>query len=277
MLEIVANQLAVAISRFFSMQKVIATNQALLEKSQQLQEALNHEHEMRKMQNEFIALVSHEFKTPLQIIDSTRENVVRKIKNLNINDDAINKGLDRIKSGVGRMNGLINSTLNLAKMENSEAKIKVNLSSLNLKKILEDNIDKSKNLVQGRNIEIISDIANNIPEIKSDPMLIEHIFSNLISNAIKYSLNNSQVEVSAKIIENNIAIRVQDHGIGIPSSEIDKIGSKFFRASNSIAQAGTGIGIYLTKNFIELLGGKFNLESKENNGTLVEVFLPINS
>jgi signal transduction histidine kinase len=107
-------------------------------------------------------------------------------------------------------------------------------------------------------------------------MLIEHIFSNLISNAIKYSLNNSQVEVTAKIIENNIAIRVKDHGIGIPSSEIDKIGSKFFRASNSIAQAGTGIGIYLTKNFIELLGGKFNLKSKENNGTLVEVILPIN-
>jgi len=276
MLEIVANQLAVAISRFFSMQKVIATNQALLDKSQQLQEALNHEHEMRKMQNEFIALVSHEFKTPLQIIDSTRENVVRKIKNLNINDDSINKGLDRIRSGVGRMNGLINSTLNLAKMENSEAKIKVNLSSLNLKKILEDNIDKSKNLVQGRNIEIISYIADNIPEIKSDPLLIEHIFSNLISNAIKYSLNNSKVEVTSKIFENNISITVQDHGIGIPSSEIEKIGSKFFRASNSIAQAGTGIGIYLTKNFIELLGGKFNLKSKENFGTLVEVILPIN-
>ena len=276
MLEIVANQLAIAISRFFSMQKVITTNQVLMEKSRQLQEALNHEHEMRKMQNEFIALVSHEFKTPLQIIDSTRENVVRKIKNLNINDDSINKGLDRIRSGVGRMNGLINSTLNLAKMENSEAKIKVNLISLNLKKILEDNIDKSKNLVQGRNIEIISDIADNIPEIKSDPLLIEHIFSNLISNAIKYSLNNSKVEVSAEIIENNILIKVQDYGIGIPSSEIEKIGSKFFRASNSIAQAGTGIGIYLTKNFIELLGGKFNLKSKENFGTLVEVILPIN-
>jgi signal transduction histidine kinase len=277
MLEIVANQLAIAISRFFSMQNVIATNKALLEKSQQLQDALNHEHEMRKMQNEFIALVSHEFKTPLQIIDSTRENVVRKIKNLNINDESINKGLDRIRSGVWRMNGLINTTLNLAKMENSEAKLKVNLTSLNLSKLLEDNIDKSKNLAQGRNIEIISNIANNIPEIKSDPMLIEHIFTNLISNAIKYSPNNSKVKVSAEIIENNnIEIKVQDYGIGIPSNEIDKIGSKFFRASNSIAQAGTGIGIYLTKNFIELLGGKFSLTSKENTATLVKVILPIN-
>jgi signal transduction histidine kinase len=259
------------------MQNVIATNKALLEKSQQLQDALNHEYEMRKMQNEFIALVSHEFKTPLQIIDSTRENVVRKIKNLNINDESINKGLDRIRSGVWRMNGLINTTLNLAKMENSEAKLKVNLTSLNLSKLLEDNIDKSKNLAQGRNIEIISNIANNIPEIKSDPMLIEHIFTNLISNAIKYSPNNSKVKVSAEIIENNnIEIKVQDYGIGIPSNEIDKIGSKFFRASNSIAQAGTGIGIYLTKNFIELLGGKFSLTSKENTGTLVKVILPIN-
>ena len=136
MLEIIANQLTVAISRFFSIQKVLSINQELIQKSQELQNSLDKEHEMRRMQNEFIALVSHEFKTPLQIIDSTRENLSRKIKNLNLNDDAINKGFERIKTGVFRMNGLINSTLNLAKMENSESAIKVNLSQINLRKPL---------------------------------------------------------------------------------------------------------------------------------------------
>ncbi len=274
MLEVIANQFGVAISRYFSIQKVMIANQQLIEKSQQLQDALNHEQEMRKMQNEFIALVSHEFKTPLQIIDSTRENVTRKIKNLNLNDESVNKGLERIKTGVERMNGLINSTLNLAKMENSEGKIEVNLSIVNLKKLLDDNIEKSRNMAQSRNIEIINLIDDNIADITSDTMLLEHIFNNLISNAIKYSNNNSKVEISTISSDKNIAIKVRDYGIGIPANDLKKIGTKFFRAENSIAVAGTGIGIYLTKNFIELLKGKFNISSNENSGTLVEVILP---
>ena len=230
---------------------------------------------MRRMQNEFIALVSHEFKTPLQIIDSTRENLSRKIKNLNLNDDAINKGFERIKTGVFRMNGLINSTLNLAKMENSESSIKVNLSQINLKKLLEDIIDKSKNLAQIRNIEIKSNIPSNITDIISDNILLDHIFTNIISNAIKYSNPNGVVDISALIFNNFVEIKVIDYGIGIPQNDLIKIGDKFFRAKNSIAVAGTGIGIYLTKKFIELLNGKFKIESIENSKTVVTVLLPI--
>ena len=275
MLEIIANQLTVAISRFFSIQKVLTINQELIQKSQELQNSLDKEHEMRRMQNEFIALVSHEFKTPLQIIDSTRENLSRKIKNLNLNDDAINKGFERIKTGVFRMNGLINSTLNLAKMENSESSIKVNLSQINLKKLLEDIIDKSKNLAQIRNIEIKSNISSNITDIISDNILLDHIFTNLISNAIKYSNPNGVVDISALIFNNFVEIKVIDYGIGIPQNDLIKIGDKFFRAKNSIAVAGTGIGIYLTKKFIELLNGKFKIESIENSKTVVTVLLPI--
>lgn len=275
MLEIIANQLTVAISRFFSIQKVLSINQELIQKSQELQNSLDKEHEMRRMQNEFIALVSHEFKTPLQIIDSTRENLSRKIKNLNLNDDAINKGFERIKTGVFRMNGLINSTLNLAKMENSESAIKVNLSQINLKKLLEDIIDKSKNLAQIRNIEITSNISSNITEIISDNIFLDHIFTNIISNAIKYSNPNGVVDISALIFNNFVEIKVIDYGIGIPQNDLIKIGDKFFRAKNSIAVAGTGIGIYLTKKFIELLNGKFKIESIENSKTVVTVLLPI--
>ena len=275
MLEIIANQLTVAISRFFSIQKVLSINQELIQKSQELQNSLDKEHEMRRMQNEFIALVSHEFKTPLQIIDSTRENLSRKIKNLNLNDDAINKGFERIKTGVFRMNGLINSTLNLAKMENSESAIKVNLSPINLKKLFEDIIDKSKNLAQIRKIEINSNISLNITEIMSDNILLDHIFTNIISNAIKYSNLNGVVDISASIFNNFVEIKVIDYGIGIPQDDLLKIGDKFFRAKNSIAVAGTGIGIYLTKKFIELLNGKFKIESIENSKTVVTVLLPI--
>jgi signal transduction histidine kinase len=277
MLETIANQFTTAVARYYSLQKVYTTNQALIEKSQQLQDSLQKEKELRKMQNEFIALVSHEFKTPLQIIDGTRENIVRKFKNLNLADESIEKGFERIKSGVARMNGLINSTLNLAKMESQEGKIKVNIQKINFKKTLEENIEKSRNIANQRNIVINLNYDCDVSEIFSDSLLIEHILNNLISNAVKYSLNNSQVNIFIKKINDNIEIRVCDKGIGIAQFDLENIGQKFFRASNSIAVAGTGIGIYLTKNFINLLQGSFVIKSKENVGTEVAITLPINS
>jgi len=90
LIEIIADQFSIALDRSCSIEKVMIANHALIEKTTQLKETLKHEKEMRKMQNEFVALVSHEFKTPLQIIDSTREVMVRKIKNLNIFDESLN-------------------------------------------------------------------------------------------------------------------------------------------------------------------------------------------
>ncbi|GDX36378.1 hypothetical protein LBMAG18_08890 [Alphaproteobacteria bacterium] len=276
MLETIANQLTTGIARFYSLKKANTTNQALLEKSRQLQESLHKEQEMRKMQNEFIALVSHEFKTPLQIIDSTRENIVRKIKNLNINDESVDKGFERIKLGVQRMNGLINSTLNLAKLESQEGILKVNIQKINFKKTLEENIEKCRNVANSRKILINLNFDGHADEMQSDPLLIDHILNNVISNAVKFSLDNSVVDIFVKVNQQNLEIKVRDHGIGIAKSDIENIGQKFFRASNSISVAGTGIGIYLAKNFINLLNGSFSIQSKENVGTEVSIILPMN-
>ena len=110
----------------------------------------------------------------------------------------------------------------------------------------------------------------------TDPKLLDHAISNIISNAIKYSRNNSHVKIIGKIFDDCIAIRVIDTGIGIPSKDLESVGKKFFRAGNSISVAGTGIGIYLTKHFIDLLAGKIIIESKENFGTVVTVILQKN-
>lgn len=275
-LEIIANQLGVAIAKYYSYQKNLIANQELLEKSQQLQKSLEHEQEIRKMQNEFIALVSHEFKTPLQIIDSTRENILRKIKNIQLIDESVLKSLEKIKNAVQRMNGLINSTLNLAKMESSSEAIKVNLQLINIKKIIEDIIEKNKNIASIREIKISLLMDNNITEIISDSMLIEHILNNIISNAVKYSKENSEVKINIFNQNNLLVFLVKDSGIGIASEELKNIGQKFFRAKNTTAVSGTGIGLYLTKNFIELLKGEFNITSQENFGTEVTIKIPKN-
>lgn len=272
-IEMVAKQLSIAIDRFDSVEKTRIANQILTEKTMQLEESLRHEQEVRKVQNEFVALVSHEFKTPLQVIDSTREIVWRKFRNLKIDDDSIFQSLERIKSGIHRMNGLIDSTLNLAQIENG-GKIKAEMSNFNLNQLLHDVIDKNFGLAQQRKIEVYCRIDELPKSYFSDPKMLEHIFTNIISNAIKYSNGGSDIKIVAKETSQNYAVRIVDSGIGIPSDEIKNIGQKFFRASNSRYVSGTGIGLYLTKFFTELLGGIFLIDSQKDVGTSVTIALP---
>ena len=276
LIEIIAEQFSIALDRSNSIQKVMVANHALMEKTLQLKDSLKQEQEMRKMQNEFVALVSHEFKTPLQIIDGNRELITRKLKNANFVEESVFGYLEKVRSGIQRMNGLINSTLHLAKMENNDGKIKVEAQEINLFNLIEDIIEKNTNLAQQKNIKIHYKINELPTSFITDPKLLDHAISNIISNAIKYSRNNSHVKIIGKILEDCIAIRVIDTGIGIPAKDLENIGKKFFRAGNSILVAGTGIGIYLTKHFIDLLAGKIIIESKENFGTVVTVILQKN-
>jgi len=273
-IEMIADQLSIAIDRSVSVEKVMVSNHALMEKTVELRQALKKEQEMRKMQNEFVALVSHEFKTPLQIIDGTRELLHRKVKNINLQDPSIEKCFDRIKSGIQRMNGLIGSTLNLARMESSDGKINIEASDFDIQKFIYDIIDKNSNLAQNRNIKFLINIKDLPQKISGDPKLLEHSFNNIISNAIKYSKNNGSVKIIAKSNNEKIAIRVVDSGIGIPKDDLRNIGQKFFRANNTLSDAGTGIGLYLSKNFINLHGGNLVIDSEIDVGTSITVTLP---
>lgn len=277
LVEIIADQFAIALDRSASIEKVMTTNHALMEKTAQLKEALKQEQEMRKMQNDFVALVSHEFKTPLQIIDSTREVLARKMKAHNVFDESIQKSLDRIKSGISRMSNLINGTLNLAKMESGESQIKLERITFNLKEFISEIIEKNIPLAVNKNIKLLIRIDDLPEEFSGDPKLLEHSITNVISNAIKYSGNNTSVKILAKSNDIKIGLRIIDQGIGIPTEDISSIGKKFFRAKNTLSVAGTGIGLYLSKYFIELHGGDLLIESEINVGTSITVTLPKNS
>jgi signal transduction histidine kinase len=276
MIEMIGEQLSLAIDREFSVQKVVSTNLQLEEVAKKLQESLLNEQEMRKTQNEFIGLVSHEFKTPLQIIDGARELLIRKLKNVNLQDVSISDVFDRMKNGVQRINNLIHTTLNLTKMESVENPISIEKQNFNLKKITKEIIEKSLILANSKNIKIETDIENLPDQFHADPKMLDHVISNIISNAIKYSHNNSLVKIISKVINDNLQIIVIDQGIGIPKEDLLNVGKKFFRAKNTNSFNGTGVGIYLSKYFLELHKGSFLIESEFNLGTSVTINLPIN-
>ncbi len=274
MVQMIADQFSIAVDRSQSIEKVMVSNHALMERTIELREALRQEQEMRKMQNEFVALVSHEFKTPLQIIDSTREIIARKLRNFNFGDDSFERALERIKSGIQRMNGLINSTLNLARMESGDGKIKIDFQSFDLKAFVSDLIEKNRGLALNKQIRFLVKIDDLPSAFSGDQKLLEHAINNIISNAIKYSKTNSVIKILAKANQAKIALRVADKGIGIPKEDLANIGQKFFRAKNTLSVAGTGIGLYLTRHFIELHGGEVLIESEQDVGTSVTVTIP---
>ncbi len=276
LIELVTDQLAIAIDRSYSIEKIMIANHNLLEKTLELKEAVKKEKALRKIQSEFVALVSHEFKTPLQIIDSTRELISRKIKSLQLPDDSFDKYLERIKSGIQRMSGLISSTLNLAKIENGSADIKIEKQDFDLHILLQDIIEKTANIAIGKNIKVITKFCDGALQINGDQKMLDHCFTNIVSNALKYSQNDTSINIITKASVSKVAVRIIDHGIGIPAEDIESVGKKFFRAKNTLAVSGTGIGIYLTKYFIELHKGNVLIKSKLNVGTSVTVILPRN-
>jgi len=274
LIEMISEQFSIALDRSKSIERVMVANHALIEKTSQLKEALKHEQDIRQMQNEFVALVSHEFKTPLQIIDSTRELMVRKIKSHNIFDESLDKALDRIKTGIQRMNGLIHSTLNLAKMESGEGKIKLERNIFDLRAFVLEIIEKNINLAVNKQIKLLVKVDELPVDFNGDSKLLDHSITNVISNAIKYSKNGTVVKILAKANQHKVALRIVDQGIGIPKEDLANIGQKFFRAKNTLAVAGTGIGIYLTKHFIELHGGEILIDSELGVGTSATITLP---
>lgn len=279
LIELITDQLAIAIDRSYSIEKVMVANHNLLEKTLELKEAIKKEKELRKVQSEFIALVSHEFKTPLQIIDSTRELIARKSKNVPelAADESFAKYLERIKTGIRRLNGLITSTLSLAKIEAGTANIKVEKQDFDLHDLIQDILEKTSNLAVNKGIKISIKFEGEKDSkliINGDQKLLDHCFTNIISNAIKYSKDNSTVNIITRSSDDKVAVRVIDHGIGIPQDDLKNIGNKFFRAKNTLAVSGTGIGIYLTKYFVELHQGNVIIKSKLDVGTSVTVILP---
>ena len=276
LIETIADQFAIALDRSTAIEKIMVSNHALMEKTLQLKDSLKQEQEMRKTQNDFVAIISHEFKTPLQIIDSTREVLSRKLRSRNISDESIDKALDRIKSGIKRMGSLISSTLNLAKMESGESEIRVERAVFDLKEFINEIIEKQQTLAINKDIKILVKIDDLPQNFNGDSKLLDHSFTNIIANAIKYSKKSKIIKILAKADDQKVAIRVIDQGIGIPEDDIENIGQKFFRAKNTLSVAGTGIGLYLTKHFIELHGGDILINSKVDIGTSITVILPNN-
>lgn len=237
--------------------------------TKRLEEALVKEKEVSQLQRKFVTLVSHEFRTPLAVIDGNADRILRKIET--VPRDRIGKGLEKCRSSVRRLIGVMESFLSSSRLE--AGTIKFTPRPCRVHEVLMEVVDNQREISGDYQINMA---ANELPEdIFADSALLHQIFSNILSNAVKYSPDSKNVFIEG-FRENDFAVvSFRDGGVGIPKGELDKLFSRFFRASTSTGIPGTGIGLHLIKNLVEMHGGTITVESVQGEGSTFIVKLPI--
>ena len=239
---------------------------------EQLSDALAKEKELNDMKSRFVTMASHEFRTPLSTILSS-VSLISKYNKVE-EDDKRQKHVQRVKSAVTNMTLILNDFLSAGRLE--EGKIMVNPSTFLLEELINEVVNEMQNLLKSSQLIKVENLIDH--EIVSDKQMVRNILLNLISNAIKFSPENSTIELSCQLstlTRDNFSIAVKDSGIGIPASEISHLFERFFRAKNAINIQGTGLGLSIVGKYVELLNGKIDIKSEEGRGTEFNIELPI--
>lgn len=227
--------------------------------------------QVEELKNNFLSMMSHDLKTPLARIQGMADIALAHTENL---EPQQHGAIQTIRKSAEELTEFISSILDLSRVESQ--KIKLNLQSRDINRILEETIKKYEYLAQQKNIEIISEFET-LFSVKIDADLMRQVFSNLIENAVKYSPTNSKILVTTEEVGGNIIVQVADQGIGITENEIKHIFTKFYRTKHvkNSPIKGSGLGLYLAKYFVELHKGQITVESLPQQGSTFTVNLPM--
>lgn len=228
---------------------------------------------------EFVSLASHQLRTPLStmswyaemMLDGDAGKLTKKQKEF----------LHEIHASNKRMTELVNSLLNVSRVELGT--YAVNPEPTKIQDVAKSMLIELLPQMENKKIKLIKSVAKNIPKINIDPSLVRIIFQNLLTNAIKYAPDDSEVDLKLSLKKGKskrtsvVKIEVTDNGYGIPKDEQPKIFTKLFRATNAQKKSadGNGLGLYLVKQIVDHADGKIWFESQENKGTTFYVELPL--
>ena len=230
--------------------------------------------EYDKVKNEFFANISHEFKTPLNVILGTLHLLA--IHNENSSNDKMNKYLSIMKQNCYRLLRLVSNLIDITKIDAGYFDIK--MGSHDIVGIVEDIALSVADYIQEKEIELEFNTDVDEKTINCDPDQIERIMLNLISNAIKFTKPGGKINVSVYDNGSSVIIRVKDTGIGIDEDEQKTIFERFRQVDKSLTRnhEGSGIGLSLVKSLVEMHGGTISLISKPEQGSIFIIELPVN-
>ena len=224
--------------------------------------------ELDRLKNDFIHTVSHDLRSPLTSILGYTE-LVERTGPLNPNQQEF---LHRLQGSVQHITTLINDLLDLGRLE---AGFDTRRELVQLGNVLKYSLDMFEVQVKKKNIKLIADIAPDLKALRANPIRIRQMLDNLIGNAIKYTLPEGTVHVSMSMQGNQIILKVEDTGQGIPPEEQGRVFEKFYRATNTVEGVeGSGLGLAIVKSIVDSHQGRVWVESTVGKGSSFTVLLP---
>ena len=227
-----------------------------------------------KIKSDFISNVTHELKTPLTAIMGFIETIDGPAKN---DEKQKSKFLSIIKTEAERMQRLVNDTLALIRVEETEYQIPN--EKVDIYRCASSAIDAAKQTADKKNIQIklSSSYSQNELFIRGNDDQIIEIFENLISNALTYSQESTTININFEVGSSEICFIVEDQGCGIPKQDILKVTERFYRSKNAaqFKKSSSGLGLSIVKHIVNRHAGRLVIESEENTGSIFKVFLPV--
>ncbi|MFY0594616.1 PAS domain S-box protein [Roseivirga sp.] len=237
----------------------------------EMEKALNKEKEVNELKSRFVAMTSHEFRTPLTTIKQNSDLISHRLE-LTAPEQfpKFAKYFERIESELGRVTGLMNDILMLGRIESGKIEIK---------KKEHDLVEFCRQMVDKQIVDekpVVHMKIQGVPRpIMFDRQLLDHVVSNLLTNAMKYSVGKKEPKLTLVFNELDKArIHVKDHGIGIPKKDQKALFQSFYRATNVKNIQGSGLGLSIVKEFTEMHGGKVEVISEVNKGAEFIVEIP---
>jgi len=232
--------------------------------------------ELEAVRREFVANVSHEFRTPLSVINGYLETLELG----GVGKEMMKKSITVMRRHADRMNNLIEDLLTISRMEEKE--VRLEKTPVNLAPLLANVIEQIEKEIHDRRVTVRIEIPDALPHVRVDAYRIEQAFSNLLANALRHGTpagdgKESRVEIHAIASGAELCVSFRDNGPGIPFQDQRHLFERFYRVGGDRDRqtGGTGLGLSIVKNVVEAHKGRVTLESKPGAGSTFSVFLPL--
>ncbi|OON99640.1 MAG: hypothetical protein ATN35_11610 [Epulopiscium sp. Nele67-Bin004] len=231
--------------------------------------------EMSELQKNFFSLMTHEFRTPINIINSSMQLLELELKEDSVDKESCGKKIDMIYRNINRQNKLINNILDITKFDAGIFVAK--MSGQNIVEVVEEVALSVVPFADTKGIEILFDTEDEEIWTVIDVEQVERMVLNIMSNAIKFSRAGDEINVYLTVINEEINITIRDNGIGMAEEDLSRIFEKFFQTGDLWRRGheGSGLGLFIVSKIVELHKGKIEVESKLGDGTIFNIILPI--
>jgi signal transduction histidine kinase len=238
-----------------------------------LQEKLAEEQRLTQLQRNFVSMASHEFRTPLAIIDGHTQRLISMRNRLTVEELA--ERARKIRSTVRRMTQLIDNLIGSARLIDARMEIYYHPTQVDLRALVCDTCRLQRELTP--DAQIFEPREGQQLAVYGDASLLSQLFGNLLSNAVKYSPDGGSIVATLAQEGTQVAVVIEDRGMGIPDTDRERVFERYYRGSNTSGIVGSGVGLHLVKTIVDLHKGSIALDSRESEGSRFTIRLPVGS